>query len=244
MYGVMRGLLVLIGVFAALALAGGAGAQSPTLFGTVGPGFSIRVADADGNRITRLPPGTYTLVVKDQAAEHNFHLSGPGGLDMSTDVEATGTFTWTVNFQVGTVHYQCDPHFTTMKGDITIETGAPLPAPAPPPTTTTTPPTTPLPPAPPPVKPVLLRAIVGPAGRITLTRAGLRLRSLRAGVVVIAVMDLSTKDNFHLTGPGVNRLTSRAARSKVSWRLRLRPGIYRYRSDATPTLRGSFTVRA
>ena len=44
----MRGLL-LITIVAALALAGSAGAQNPTLFGTVGPGFSIQIADGAGN---------------------------------------------------------------------------------------------------------------------------------------------------------------------------------------------------
>ena len=132
----MRGLL-LITIVAALALAGSAGAQNPTLFGTVGPGFSIQVADGAGNRVTRIPPGTYTVQVNDLSTAHNFHLSGPGDFDMSTTVEGTGSATWTVTFQEGTYHYQCDPHFTQMKGDITVETGAPLPAPAPPTTTTT-----------------------------------------------------------------------------------------------------------
>src|SRR4029078_5674580 len=155
----MRGLL-LITVVAALALAGSAGAQNPTLFGTVGPGFSIRVVDGAGNRVTRIPPGTYTVQVNDLATEHNFHLSGPAGFDMSTTVDGTGSVTRTVTFQEGTYHYQCDPHASIMKGDITVETGAPLPAPASPPPTTTT--STPLPPAPPPPRPV--RKLVGSVG--------------------------------------------------------------------------------
>jgi hypothetical protein len=124
-----------------------------------------------------------------------------------------------------------------MKGDLIVSATAPPPAP----TTTTT---TTLPPAPPPVRPVLLRAKVGPGATISLTRAGVRVRALAAGPAVIAVMDLSAKDNFHLIGPGVNRQTSKAARAKVSWRVRLRAGIYRYRSDASAALKGSFTVRA
>jgi hypothetical protein len=91
---------------------------------------------------------------------------------------------------------------------------------------------------------VALKATVGPGARINLTRGAVKLRVLKAGPVVISVVDSSAKDNFHLTGPGVNRLTSRAGKTRVTWRLRLKPGIYRYRSDATPTLRGSFTVRA
>jgi hypothetical protein len=56
------------------------------------------------------------------------------------------------------------------------------------------------------------------------------------------VRDLSTKDNFHLTGPGVDRATSRAGKATVTWRLTLKRGLYVYRSDASPRLRGSFRV--
>ncbi len=233
----------LAGVTVVLVLALGASSASAqgnaTLFATVGPGFSIRVADGAGNRITRIPPGTYTVVVKDQAAEHNFHLSG-AGVDMSTDVEAAGTFTWTVTFQAGTYHYQCDPHFTTMKGDIAVETGAPLPAPA---TTTTTTTTTPTPTPAPATRAVALSGSVGPGATIALRRGAAKLVALKAGRVVLTVRDRSTRDNFHLTGPGVNRTTSKAGRTTVVWRLTLRRGLYTYRSDATPPLRGSFRVR-
>jgi len=221
---------------AALALAGSASAQDPTLFATVGPGFSIRVADAAGNRIMRIPPGTYTVVVKDQASEHNFHLSGPG-VDMATDVDATGTFTWTVAFQQGTYHYQCDPHFTTMKGDIAVEAGAPGPV------TTTTSTTTPTPEPKPPAPVRRLSGTVGATAISLKTSSGARAFRLKAGAVLIGVSDLSTRHNFHLVGPGVNRTTSRAGKLKTSWRLTLRRGTYVYRSDAAPTrLRGTFKV--
>jgi hypothetical protein len=232
--------LVLIGVFAALAVAGGSSAQgNPLLLGTVGPGFSIRLTDTTGARATNIPPGTYTIRVTDLSPEHNFHLTGPG-VDMTTQVDATGTAVWTVTFQVGTYHYECDAHPLTMKSDVTVSTGAPPVSTNPPSPPTTSP--GPIPP--PPVKrPVLLRATVGPGARITLTKAGVRVRALTAGPAVITVNDLSTKDNFHLIGPGVNRLTSKAAKVKVTWRATLRPGIYRYRSDASIALKGLFAVR-
>src|SRR5581483_9729323 len=171
-------LLAAATVAAALTLAGSASADTPTLFATVGPGFTIRVADGGGNRITRLPPGTYTVVVKDQATEHNFHLSGPG-VDMATDVEATGTSTWTVSFQQGTYHYQCDPHFTVMKGDIAVEAGAPAP------TSTTTPTPAPAPPV------RRLAATVGASAIALKSSSGARVTRLKAGPVVIRVSDLS-----------------------------------------------------
>lgn len=235
----MRGLL-LITLVAALTLAGSAGAENPTLFGTVGPGFSIRVVDGAGNRVTRIPPGTYTVRVDDLAAEHNFHLSGPAGFDMSTTVEGTGSATWTVTFQEGTYHYQCDPHFTQMKGDITVGAGAPLPAPPPPTTTTTSTPSPPAPPLPPPVRKLI--GSVGPGATISLRFNGRKVTTLKRGLVSITIADRSRKDNFRLKGIGVNRGTSKLGRGAVTWRLRLNRGLYVYSSDATPTLRGAFRV--
>jgi hypothetical protein len=54
----MRPLIAAVFLFLPLALAGGAGAQSPTLFGTVDPGFSIRLAEASRSPVRVLNPGT------------------------------------------------------------------------------------------------------------------------------------------------------------------------------------------
>ena len=56
------------------------------------------------------------------------------------------------------------------------------------------------------------------------------------------VADRSATDNFHLTGPGVNQATTKAGKGTFTWRLALKAGLYRYRSDATATLKGSFRV--
>jgi plastocyanin len=218
----------------ALAATGGAGAQGQTLSGVVGPGFSIKLTDSTGAPVVHLDPGTYTIQVQDLADIHNFHLTGPG-VDQTTEVEGMGTFTWTVTFTDGTYHFQCDPHSTTMFGNFTVGNA---PAPKPP---------APKPPAPkPPVaKPVQLAGSVGPGKRIALTRAGAAIRvvSLKRGAAVVRVSDRSATDNFHLIGPGVNRATTRAGKATVTWRLALKPGLYTYRSDATPSLRGSLRVR-
>ena len=64
-----------------------------TLNGSVGPGFDISLDGTDG-----LTAGSYTLVVNDQSAEHNFHLTGPGGVDVSTEsparVRRASTSSW------------------------------------------------------------------------------------------------------------------------------------------------------
>jgi hypothetical protein len=211
---------------ALLVVVGGAGAQSPTLFGVVGPGFSIKLSDASGAPVRNLDPGTYTIQVQDNADVHNFHLTGPG-VDKATDVEQTGTFTFTVTLTAGTYHFECDPHSATMFGNFTVGT--------PPPTTTTPPPKKPT--------PIRLAGSVGPGKRIALTRAGARFVSVKAGPAVVVVNDRSATDNFHLIGPGVNRATTKLGRTTATWRVTLRKGLYAFRSDATPALKGSFRAR-
>jgi hypothetical protein len=226
----MRLLLAFVALLASLALVGGAGAQSPTLFGTVGPGFTIKLADASGNPVQSLAPGTYTIQIEDKADIHNFHLTGPG-VDKATGIEQMGTVIWTVTFVAGKYHYQCDPHASIMNGDFTVGATTPPPPPPPPPPT--------------PVKaPAALRATVGPGRSIVVSKAGVRLRSIPAGPVVITVGDRSAKDNFHLIGPGLNRRTSKPGKATFVWKVTLKPGLYTYRSDATPTLRGTFRVTA
>jgi len=222
----MRVALAAAVAVAVLGAAGGAGAQGLTLTGVVGPGFTIRLTDSTGAAVKHLEPGTYTIQVQDLSPEHNFHLTGPG-VDQATDVETTGTVTWTVTFTDGSYHFQCDPHQTTMFGNFTVG-NTPLPAPKPPA-----------------AKPLQLTGSVGPGKRIALTRAGAKLRvaSIKAGAVVIRVSDRSATDNFHLIGPGVNRSTTRLGKTTATWRLNLKRGLYAYRSDATPSLKSSVRVR-
>lgn len=110
----------------ALLLPGSVRGENPKLIGTVGRAdnpnaFSISLTDASGKPVTHLDPGTYTILVRDFATIHDFHLSGPG-VDEATDVEGTGEATWTVTFKDGKYHYNCDPHFSTLKGDFTVGT--------------------------------------------------------------------------------------------------------------------------
>jgi plastocyanin len=193
---------------ASLALAGPTSADNPQLVGNVGPGYSISLHDAAGNAVTHVDPGTYTLVVHDQADIHNFHLSGPG-VDVATDVETTGDQTFTVTFAQGTYTFLCDAHPTTMHGTFTAGTVTP-------------------PPPPPSAKAIAGR--VGPGRTISFARV------LAKGKYVITVRDLSAADNLHLKGPGVDRKTGVAFRGTVKWTVVLKPGTYRVGSDAHKTL--------
>ena len=213
-------LFLLAAVALVLLLPASAGADNPVLTGDVGPGdaFQITLVDASGARVTHLDPGTYTIVVHDHSSIHNFDLFGTG-VNVRTDVDAVGDFTFTATFVDGTYNYVCDPHPTVMKGSFTVGT--------PPVATTPTP-------APAAAK---LSGRVGPGAKIALSGA-----PLAAGPAVITVKDASKADNFHLVGPGVNRATGVAFRGTAVWNVALKPGSYVFRSDRHPKLRGSFKI--
>ena len=94
-------------------------AVGSTLQGSVGPGFDISLTTQDGQDVTTLAPGSYTLEVNDQADIHSFHLTGPG-VDVSTDVSETGMKTFDIELQDGSYHYQCDPHSSSLNGDFEV----------------------------------------------------------------------------------------------------------------------------
>ena len=217
---------LLISILAAVAVsipAAATGSSKVTLTGVVGPGFNISLKNADGSGVTHLDPGTYDISVTDNAIDHNFHLRGAGGVDQATDVEGMGTSSWTVTFTDGTYTFLCDAHPVQMKGTFTVGN------------------------VPPPPPPQTVRKLSGKvtAKAITLkTSAGAKVRSLAQSKYKITVSDTSSTQNFHLTGPGLNKKTGVAARAKATWTLTLKPGKYTYRSDKSRKLRGTFTVKA
>ncbi len=91
-----------------------AGAASGLLSGSVGPGFDISMDK------TSVAAGSYTLNVDDQATSHNFHLSGPGGVDVKTDISGTGNKTFAVTLQKGTYKFVCDAHPSSMHGTLIV----------------------------------------------------------------------------------------------------------------------------
>ena len=221
----LRLLVVAAVALAVLGAPAVAGAQQNTkLFATVGPGFEIVLRDANGVRVTRLDPGTYDIEVNDASDEHNFHLTGPG-VDRRTTVEFVGRTEWTVTFVNGNYAYVCDPHDTSMRGAFTVGDAPPPPAPAP---------------------ARRLVATVGPAATIAVANAaGARVRAVAAGTYRITVRDRSSRHNFHLIGPGINRRTGVAFRGTVTWTVRVRAGAtYRFVCDPHARhMRGSFRGR-
>ena len=100
-------LALLLAALAIAVLPGSALGDSPTLTGVVGvdDGFTISLNDATGKKVARIHPGTYTIVVEDHSAIHNFHLASniDSTVDFRTDLEFVGTQTFTVTFQNHTV---------------------------------------------------------------------------------------------------------------------------------------------
>jgi hypothetical protein len=197
------------------------GAENPVLTATVGTNdaFVITLTDATGARVTHLDPGTYTIVVRDRSAEHNFHLEGPG-VNQMTDVDEIVERTWSVTFADGIYTYQCDPHALTMRGRFAVGS-----AQLEPPTAT-------------------LNARIGPGRTISVRNADGSKATILNGItsVKLVVSDRSRTDNFHLTGKGVNRKTGIRFRGRVTWNLKVSTGVYRFRSDRHRSLRGSFSV--
>jgi plastocyanin len=71
-----------------------------------------------------------------------------------------------------------------------------------------------------------LTGIVGPGFTISMSK-----KVVPAGVYVITVKDKSNIHNFHLTGPGVNKLTSVAAVKTYTWKVVLKKGTYKFVCD-------------
>jgi hypothetical protein len=209
-------------VLAVLPAAAAPAQPRETLRATVGPGFTIFLRHADGTAVTHLDPGEYAIVVEDKGIEHNFHLSG-AGVNLSTSVENVETANWTVVFADGQIYrFMCDPHSTTMSGSFGVGN-------------------VPQPPPPPAVR--RLSANVSATAISVKTSSGAKARVIAAGSYRISVRDTAKTQNFHLTGPGVNRKTAVAGTSRATWSVRLRSGKYTYRSDRKRRLSGTFTVR-
>lgn len=216
-----RPLLVTTLALVAISLpAAAASAPTVTLTGVAGPEMTITLRNADGSAVTHLDPGAYDVSIDDRSILHNYHLFGPG-VEQRTDIETIGMVSWTIQLTDGTYNFRCDAHVTTMKGSFTAGNVPPPP-----------PPTTKL------------------NGKVTArtislkSAAGAKVRSLVEGKHRVAVNDSSNAQNFHLSGPGVNKKTGVKAKTKAAWTLTFSPGKYTYRSDKNRRLRGTFTVRA
>ena len=84
----------------------------------------------------------------------------------------------------------------------------------------------------------------GPSFSIKVTKGGKLVKTLKHGTYKIVVRDKSSEHNFHLSGPGVNKMTSVSAVTTKTWTIKLKKGKYTYQCDihAAEGMKGSFRV--
>ncbi len=209
-------LAVVLAVAALLGATNGAavGAENPKLFGSVGQGIVLR--DAQGNRVTKLDPGTYDIEVEDQSDFHTFHLTGPG-VNERTEVDFTGTVSWTVTFTDGNYIYYCDVHPLSLRGAFVV--GNP-PVTTPPPPLIVTPKTR-------------LVLTSGPAEVITLkTSTGKTVKAVKRGTYTVTVRDRSRIHDAHVVAPGFTRQTTVPFVGRQTWKMKLaKVGTLRFYCD-------------
>ena len=218
-------ILAVVGVVLGVGLGSARGSRADNqLTGDVGQGdsYSISLKDANGTAVKHLDPGTYTLLLRDHSAIHNFDLNGPG-VSVSTDIPSVENKTFTITLTDGTYFFQCDSHAGQMKGSFTVGSVAST-------TTTTAPPT--------PVPATKLTGAVGPGAKVSLKPTS----GLSAGKAKLTISDASATDGFKLSGPGVTRSTGVAFRGKVTWTVTLKAGTYTYSSVTHPSRKHSFRI--
>jgi hypothetical protein len=91
-----------------------------------------------------------------------------------------------------------------------------------------------------------LLGIVGPGTRFTLkNKAGKAVTTLKTGKYAISLNDYSTKQNFHIVGPGLDLTTLLNKKGSAGATVVLRKGTFRYYSDGDRShLKGTFKVVA
>lgn len=89
-----------------------------------------------------------------------------------------------------------------------------------------------------------LSGVAGPGFTITVKSGGKLVKTLKAGTYTLVVADKSSSHNFHLFGPGVNKMTSVPFTGSQTWKVKLKPGKYTYQCDvhASIGMKGTFKV--
>lgn len=92
--------------------------------------------------------------------------------------------------------------------------------------------------------PKVVKGTVGPGFTISLSSGGKKVTSLKAGTYRFEVSDRSASHDFHLTGPGLNKvITGVGFQGTKSVIVKLRRGTYRYVCDPhASSMKGNFRV--
>ena len=114
----------LVAAAAALTIAATAGAMShPKLIGLVGKNDAYTITLKDhGKLVKTIKHGTYTFVISDDSAIHNYELDGPHGKSwVFTSVPFKGTKTKTLNLVPGKYKAYCVAHESQMFQHFTVK---------------------------------------------------------------------------------------------------------------------------
>jgi hypothetical protein len=76
-----------------------------------------------------------------------------------------------------------------------------------------------------------LEVRVRDSGSVVITLNGHPALHLSPGWYLVSIVDYSTRENFHLLGPAVNRRTGIRFHGAALWGLELHRGTYRFGSD-------------
>jgi plastocyanin len=121
--GMLQRTLALVAPAAALVVVAAAAGQThaPALRAYVDDPGKISLT-RNGKPVTHLRAGTYTVVVTDTSADHNFAVRKAGGPTRQlTSVAFTGTRTVTVRLTRGRWEFFCVPHEWLMRGFVTVD---------------------------------------------------------------------------------------------------------------------------
>ena len=119
--------LLLLGALSAVALipvvqSSAAPEKTITLKGTVGPGFTIVLKNAAGQKVKTLKAGMYKFTVTDKSPIHNFVVENKNGKFEKeiTEVSKTGTVSKTITLTKGKWKVYCEPHEAQMHQDFSV----------------------------------------------------------------------------------------------------------------------------
>src|SRR5262249_36173844 len=122
----LRVLVAALGLALAAGLPVGSAAVlgHPILIATVGrhDSFTISLTFPNGRKVKSLKAGTYTLVVHDVSAIHNFALGSQTSNKrlLTTGIRWKGVRRYTLHLTPGSYAYACSAHPYTMNGTFTV----------------------------------------------------------------------------------------------------------------------------
>ena len=121
-FALVTALLVVPAAFARGGSSGGSAASHRTLVGVVGKNNAYKITLSFNGKIAKtLKAGTYTVVIHDDSAMHNYELDGPHGKSWTfTQVRYVGTKTFTLRLVPGKYKAYCAPHESMMFQHFTV----------------------------------------------------------------------------------------------------------------------------